>query len=63
MNLMNADAFQDNSFFRSPFSIVPLNIILRPELIEEKKILDKHINKLKQTGELARIIKSHLILK
>ena len=63
-SLMNAARFKDKKLYRSvlPVSIVPLNIVLRPELSRQKEVLDNHINKLKRSGELERIIKKILLI-
>ena len=61
-SLMNIATFKGKKLFRSelPVSIVPLNIVLRPELIRQKKILDKHIQNLERSGELNRIIQKNI---
>ncbi len=61
LNLVNSSFFQEEKLFRSksPISIVPLNIILRAELTDEKQILDKHIRFLQESGELQRILDRH----
>ena len=61
LGLMQAPAFIDKKIYRSPdpMSSVPLNIILRPEFIAEKNIIDNHIVQLQQSGELKRIIEKH----
>jgi len=62
LNIINTSFFDKENFYRSksPVSVVPLNIILRAELIHEKEVLDKHIKYLKESGELQRIIKKHI---
>ncbi len=41
-------------------SIVPLSIILRPELTRERELLDIHIEKLISSGEFKRILTRHI---
>ncbi|WP_286265901.1 substrate-binding periplasmic protein [Thalassotalea atypica] len=61
LNLINSSFFKDDKFYRSkhPVSIVPLNIILRSSLVREKEILDRHISKLQESGELQDFIDQH----
>ena len=63
LNLINSSFFKEEKLYRSksPVSIVPLNIILRPELTYEKSILDKHIKYLKENGELQRMVNKHTL--
>lgn len=63
LTIMNSGAFRDKKLYRSkrPISTVPLNIILRPSLVTTKKVLDKHINFLKKSGEMSRIIERHTL--
>jgi ABC-type amino acid transport substrate-binding protein len=62
LTIMKSPIFKNKLLFRSetPISVVPLNIVLRPELIQVKNLLDKHIKKLQTNGELDKII-SHYI--
>jgi len=61
LNLINSSFFTGEKLYRSksPISIVPLNIILRPELTHEKIILDEHIKYLKKNGDIQRFINNH----
>jgi len=62
LNLINSTFFtEQEKLYRSPkpISIVPLNIILRPELLHEKQVLDIHIKVLQESGEIDRILKRH----
>ena len=62
LNLMNSPFFKDKTLFssKSPISAVPLNIILRPELITTKNLLNEHIKKLKEKNEIQHFIKRHI---
>lgn len=62
LNLMNSSFFTDKKLFnsKSAISAVPLNIILRPELIATKNLLNKHIKKLQENNEIQRFIKRHI---
>lgn len=64
INLIHSAFFEKekDSLYRAPtpISTVPLNIVLRAELTKEKMIIDSHIKELKKTGELERLLKSHL---
>ncbi|MCW8833010.1 MAG: transporter substrate-binding domain-containing protein [Colwellia sp.] len=62
ISLMISSEFKEKKLYqgKSPISTVPLNIILRPELTKEKRILDLHIKKLMKSGELQRIINHHI---
>ncbi|QOL25682.1 transporter substrate-binding domain-containing protein [Thalassotalea sp. LPB0316] len=64
-NLMNSAFFPDETLYASPepITIVPLNIILRKELVEEKALLDAHIQQLKERGEIKRLIEKHMATK
>ena len=48
LNLINSSFFEGKKLYRSklPVSVVPLNIILRANLMREKQVLDKHIRML-----------------
>ncbi|MCJ8320512.1 MAG: transporter substrate-binding domain-containing protein [Colwellia sp.] len=62
LTIMKLDLFKNKKLFRSdnPISIVPLNIVLRPELNHVKTILDEHIRKLIRSGELESIINKYI---
>jgi len=62
LSIMKTPLFKNKQLFRSdqPISVVPLNIVLRPELIQVKKLLDNHIEALVRTGELKNIINSYI---
>jgi len=62
LTIMKSSDFTNNKLYKSvtPSSVVPLNIVLRPELIHTKEILDNHLKKLIANGELDRIIKKYI---
>jgi len=62
LTIMKLDLFKDKQLFRSdnPISIVPLNIVLRPELNHVKNMLNEHIRKLTRSGELESIISKYI---
>lgn len=62
LNLMNSSFFTGKTLYssKSAISSVPLNIILRPELITTKILLNKHIKKLKENNEIQGLIKKHI---
>jgi ABC-type amino acid transport substrate-binding protein len=62
LTIMKSSTFKHKQLFRSetPISVVPLNIVLRPEITQLKTILDKHIEELKISGELDRIIGQYI---
>lgn len=62
LTIMKLDLFKNKQLFRSdnPISIVPLNIVLRPELHYVKNMLDEHIRKLSLSGELESIISKYI---
>lgn len=67
MNEFNAYNLSSSAFFDNaklypspiPVSIVPLSIILRPDLIEVKGILDRHIKSLRDSGEMQKLLVKH----
>ncbi len=63
LNLINSSFFEGKKLYRSklPVSVVPLNIILRANLMREKQVLDKHIKYLQESGKLQRIIQKHIV--
>lgn len=63
LNLINSQFFTSEKLYRyaSPVSSVPLNIILRAELTNEKAILDRHIKKLQKNNEIQRFVDRHTI--
>jgi len=60
--LFNSQEFKRKTFFRSnvPTSVVPTNIILRASLIPLQKLINMHIKKLKDSGELEKIINNNV---
>jgi len=62
LSIMKLPLFKNKKLFRSdyPISVVPLNIILRPELIHVKEILDEHIGELIKSGELEHIVNKYI---
>lgn len=63
LSLFKIPELSKQETFRSPqpISAVPLHIILRPQLTTVKRILDEHIKKLKDSGELDKIIEFHTL--
>jgi len=62
LTIMKLPLFKNKQLFRSerPVSVVPLNIVLRAELTQTKKLLDKHLTQLIENGELEEIINSYI---
>jgi len=62
LTLMKSKLFKNKQLFRSnkPISIVPLNIVLRPELNHIKETLNEHIKELTRSGELESIINKYI---
>jgi len=62
LTIMKLPIFNNKKLFRSPhpISVVPLNIVLRPELSHVKALLDVHINELKKSGQLKRIVSEYI---
>lgn len=60
--LFNFQEFKRETFFRSdePTSNVPINIILRPSLISTQKLINSHIKRLQNSGELEKIINKNV---
>jgi len=61
LNLINSSFFENEIIYRGnqPIGLEPLQIVLRPTLVKEKKLIDAHIMRLKRTGELGNIIDNH----
>lgn len=62
ITLLKQPEFENAQVFRSvqPVIEVPLHIVMRPELIEIKAIIDQHILSLKNTGQLDALINKHI---
>jgi polar amino acid transport system substrate-binding protein len=62
LTILSSANFQGHKIYQSPFPVVVVNlsIILRPELIEVKRLLDEIIINMKNSGELEKSLKHHI---
>jgi len=61
LNLINSSFFEGEELFRSvqPVSVVPLQLVLRAQLIKERELINHHILTLKRSGKLGEIIRQY----
>ena len=62
LTILSSEEFQADKIYQSPFpvDVVDLSIILRPELIEVKQLLDDIIIQMKTSGELEASLRHHI---
>tara|TARA_R110002153_G_scaffold27084_1_gene84225 strand:- start:10039 stop:10794 length:756 start_codon:yes stop_codon:yes gene_type:complete len=62
LTILSSEEFQADKIYQSPFpvDVVDLSIILRPELIEVKQLLDDIIIQMKISGELEASLRHHI---
>ncbi|WP_206484505.1 transporter substrate-binding domain-containing protein [Thalassotalea sp. G2M2-11] len=62
IQIMNLPEFKNKKLYHTskPTSSVPLNIVLQKELYSVKKMIDRHIRKLKANGEITRLLHHHV---
>jgi ABC-type amino acid transport substrate-binding protein len=62
LTILSSSDFQTHKIYQSqfPVDVVHLSIILRPELIEVKRLLDDVIINMKNSGELEKSLEHHI---